>query len=79
MLSVIGTFILRLILFTLFICLLGVFLIMFLNRRSAIADAKLYDPDYKPDDLSDYETVESIEAESNKKSTGYYRLDLKRK
>jgi len=52
---------------------------MFLNRRSAIADAKLYDPDYKPDDLSDYETVESIEAESNKKSTGYYRLDLKRK
>jgi hypothetical protein len=75
----IGTIILRIFLFSLFVLILSILFITFLNRRSAKADSKLYDPDYKPDDLSDYETHESIETEANPRSTGYYRLDLKRK
>ncbi len=75
----IGTILLRIILFMLFVGILCVALIMFLNRRSAIADNRQYDPDYTPDDLSSYETRESIESETNPRATGYYRLDLKRK
>jgi hypothetical protein len=74
-----GTIILRFLLFVLFMGLLCILLITFLNRRSAKADSKLYDPHYRPDELSDYETHESIESEANERSTSYYRLDLKRK
>lgn len=80
MIGIIGTFILRIFLLAIFIGFACIFLVTFLNRRSAKEDENLYDPDYKSNELSPYETKESIvENESNPRSTSYYRLDMKRK
>jgi hypothetical protein len=80
MIGIIGTFILRIFLLVVFIGFSCVLLITFLNRRSAKEDENFYDPDYRPDELSPYETRDNIvELESNPRSTGFYRLDMKRK
>lgn len=72
--DIVGTLILRLFLFCILLLVLGTTFITFLNRRTAKTDNKLYDPDYKAEELSSYLTDESIESEADPRSTNYYKF-----